>query len=141
MNCPHQNLGVCGNCASSLLNVQSAIQGNGMQNAIAAQQAQYYKGLSNQPIYSLGPSWNMGAQSDQEYQMFQKYAHLEDGELIRLFLSENQDIIKVAEETAARMIEQAKAAQKEHDNKFWTWCAKFRKQLTPERVKNLISFL
>lgn len=73
--------------------------------------------------------------SDLEYNMFKKYAHLEDGELLRLFLEENKKIDTQAQAEANAILSKAEQDKEHHMEIFWQWCAKYKKHLTKERLE------
>jgi hypothetical protein len=113
-------------------------QGSLNQGAI---QNQMYQGMAQQGLLGQAQSLNAQMQmrtnmEDPDYDMFLKYAQLEDGDMIRMFLKENKSIVDDAEAAASRMIENAKAAQEKHESRFYEWCAKFKRHITKDRVIN-----
>lgn len=104
------------------------------QNISLSQMAQqgYYQQQLGMALPSL---------PDPEYEMFKKYAALDDGELTKLYMEECL-ADKVQHDQELEAIKKAHDLNcSERDNRFFNWCAKYRKSITKERLDKLRAFL
>lgn len=143
MVCNHQSSGICGICLQSQQNYSQQNMANQSQLQNAQALNQQYQGMAVQSMQGNMILGQLGASfpRDEDYDMFRKYAHLEDGELIRLFYDEQLTSFKVAEELARQIVANAETKKLESEKKFFAWCAKYKRHLTKERIDKLKPFL
>lgn len=141
--CIHNpNLNNCAACVGQSMLGQSN-QNQGLQQQYQAHQ-QVVQGLQQQyqatvPFGATGSG--SSASFDIDYQMFLKYAELSDGELMNRFYDEEL----VYKENLERQIEFLKSQTEKyianHRIAFLNWVARYRKQITEDRLNNLKAFL
>ncbi len=134
MSCQHQNNGICSVCMQ------------GIQQQNMAQQAQ----LNPTAYYSIGQSAILSQQMarqapfpfDEDYELFKRYAHLTDGELLNKYAEEQTAAKQEMEKEILQMQQQYEKERNQHKDTFWNWCKKYRQNLTEERFeKSLKAFL
>jgi len=102
------------------------------QMRMANQQAA--QGLAGQYSIMIGQGGNrINLSDDPDYQMFKKYAHLSDQEMMEVFLTEQRENMKLAEEGAAMLIQKAKDRNQAAKEQFWEWCKKYQRNMTEEK--------
>lgn len=142
MSCPvcmSNGACICYQSIQANFNNQLGIQGQSNQYGQLA--------ISNNQLYTMSqqgmpiPITNGSQFGDFDYELFKKYAHLDDGEIATLFMEETLSSKKEFDQQMDRMMATYKADMQQRENLFFGWCAKYRKSLTKERLDKLKVFL
>ena len=100
------------------------------------QAQQSAQGLNYQAMQQASINQSLRVQMsdhDPDYQLFKKYAHLTEQEMMEVFLGEQKEMVRQAEEGAKMLVQKAKDRNEEAKKAFWQWCSKFRRHMTEER--------
>lgn len=127
MNCSNacSQAGGCIQCMGGGLLHQNQLYTHGM--------SQNQRGLSSQNYVNVSGV-------DADYQLFKQYAHLTDGELLQTFQDEHGALQKQQDEELEKLQARHASTLELTKKVFWEWCAKYRKNLTPERAIKLKVF-
>ena len=108
-------------------------------------------GLNNYPTLAqqighaqqgIGPGFiPFPSQEAKDFELFKKYAHLTDAELMETYLDEEKAIKDTKENMIQMAINHAEIISNVHKEQFSEWCAKYRKNITIERINNLKAFI
>ena len=130
--CIHSNINgnLNANCSAQCYNIQQQQLANHYQQAYQQATASL-----NQPIQH---TYNT---PDRDYEMFKKYAALEDGEAMRLFAEDYQSKKQIFDASLERIMATKEIALKECKEEFFAFCAKYKKSITQERFEKLKVFL
>ena len=93
------------------------------------------------PFGATGSSGSSSSFAISDYQMFLKYAELSDGELMNCFYDEELAFKENLERQIEFLKSQTERDIAAHRIAFLNWVAKYRKQITEDRLNNLKAFL
>lgn len=126
----------CVNCGTGLCGC--GIMYNAQQNRMAqAQLNQGAAGINYQMAQQaqLNNQWGIPIVDMHDYAMFKKYAHLTEQEIVDVYLAERttmEDQIKSMIDALNHKLESQLETQ---EKEFWVWMAKYRRNLTKERLE------
>jgi hypothetical protein len=78
---------------------------------------------------------------DSDWEMFKVYAELDDGDLVKKYYDEQQQLRNQGKIQMQIIEETLKNNLSSHQEKFFAWISKYRKSLSKERILNLKAFL
>lgn len=132
--CIHLANTTCAACTGQAMICQSGLNNLNNYPTLAQQIGHAQQGIG--PGFIPFPS-----QEAKDFELFKKYAHLTDAELMETYLDEEKAIKDTKENMIQMAINHAEIISNVHKEQFSEWCAKYRKNITIERINNLKAFI
>lgn len=129
------------NCAACVGQSMLGSPHQGLQQQYQAHQQVQGLQQQYQATVPFGATGSSASSFNSDYQMFLKYAELSDGELMNRFYDEELAFKESLERQIEFLKSQTERDIAAHRIAFLNWVAKYRKQITEDRLNNLKAFL